>query len=39
MFYPATVDDPSTRYTLPFFTNLELYKDARSPPETASTRW
>ena len=32
MFYPATVDDPSTRYTLPFFTNLELYKDAPLAP-------
>ena len=32
MFYPATVDDRSTRYTLPFFTNLELYKDAPLAP-------
>jgi hypothetical protein len=28
MFYPAAVHDTSTPYTLPYFVNLELYKDA-----------
>jgi hypothetical protein len=32
MFYPAVVDDKSTPYTLPYFTNLELYKDAALAP-------
>jgi predicted dienelactone hydrolase len=32
MFYPAVVDDKSAAYNLPFFTNLELYKDAPLAP-------
>ncbi len=32
MFYPAVVDDKSTAHNLPFFTNLELYKDAPIAP-------
>ena len=28
MFYPAAVDDHAAAYAMPFFINLELYKDA-----------
>jgi predicted dienelactone hydrolase len=35
MFYPAAVDDKSAAYNLPFFTNLELYKDAPLAPSDA----
>jgi predicted dienelactone hydrolase len=32
MFYPAVVDDKATQFGLPFFTNIELYKDAPLAP-------
>ncbi len=32
MFYPAVVDDKATPFGLPFFVNLDLYKDAPLAP-------
>ena len=32
MFYPAVVDDKATPFSLPYFINLDLYKDAPLAP-------
>jgi predicted dienelactone hydrolase len=32
MFYPAVVDDKATQFKLPYFINLDLYKDAPLAP-------